>query len=75
VADAWKRRGQTRAALGFDAEAIKDLTKAASLSPDHECFHQRGIVYHKMLDYRKGLADFRKALDLQVHQSVQKIKP
>ena len=29
-------------------EALKDLTKAASLSPDYECFHQRGIVYHKM---------------------------
>jgi tetratricopeptide (TPR) repeat protein len=31
--DAWKRRGQTRAALGFDAEAVKDLTKARLLPP------------------------------------------
>ena len=69
-ADAWKRRGQTRAALGFDAEAIKDLTKASEISPDHECFHQRGIVYHKMHDYRRGLADFRKALDMMPNNHV-----
>jgi len=70
VADAWKRRGQTRAALGFDSEAVKDLTKAAAISPDHECFHQRGIVFHKTHDYRKGLADFRKALDLQANNHI-----
>jgi len=63
--DGWKRRGQTRAALGFDSDAVKDLTKAAEISPDHECFHQRGIVHHKMHDYRKGLKDFRKALDME----------
>jgi len=70
VSDAWKRRGQTRAALGLDAEAIQDLTKAASISADYECFHQRGIVYHKMHDYRKGLADFRKALDLEANNHI-----
>jgi len=70
VSDAWKRRGQTRAALGQDAEAIKDLTKAASISADYECFHQRGIVYHKMHDYRKGLTDFRKALDLEANNHI-----
>ena len=70
VPDAWKRRGQTRAALGQDADAIKDLTKAASISADHECFHQRGIVYHKMHDYRKGLADFRKALDIEASNHI-----
>ena len=70
VSDAWKRRGQTRAALGLDADAIKDLTKAASISADYECFHQRGIVYHKMHDYRKGLADFRKALDLEANNHI-----
>jgi tetratricopeptide (TPR) repeat protein len=70
VADAWKRRGQTRAALGFDNEAIKDLTKAIALQPDHESYHQRGIVYHKMHDYRKALADFRKALDLNATNHV-----
>ncbi|KAJ1469466.1 hypothetical protein T484DRAFT_1851711, partial [Baffinella frigidus] len=55
--DGWKRRGQTRAALGFDSDAVKaraalrfdavamkDLPKAAETSPDHECFHQRGLV-------------------------------
>jgi hypothetical protein len=30
-------------------DALKDLTKAASLAPDYECYHQRGIVYHKMV--------------------------
>ena len=70
VSDAWKRRGQTRAALGLDTEAIQDLTKAATITPDYECFHQRGIVYHKMHDYRKGLADFRKALDLEANNHI-----
>ena len=56
--------------MGQDADAIKDLTKAASISADHECFHQRGIVYHKMHDYRKGLADFRKALDIEASNHI-----
>ena len=68
--DAWKRRGQTRAALGQDGDAIQDLTKAAGITADHECFHQRGIVYHKMHDYRKALADFRKALDLEAKNHI-----
>jgi tetratricopeptide (TPR) repeat protein len=47
--DAWKRRGQARAAKGFDNDAIFDLTKAATLHPDHEVFHQRGLVYYKQV--------------------------
>jgi len=47
--DAWKRRGQARAAKGFDNDAIFDLTKASLLQPDHEVFHQRGLVYYKQV--------------------------
>jgi tetratricopeptide (TPR) repeat protein len=60
--DAWKRRGQSRAALGQDMEALQDLTQAMRLLNDYECHHQRGIVYHKMHDYKAALVDFKNAI-------------
>lgn len=48
--EAWKRRGQSKAALGQDAEAILDLTHAAELAPkDSDVMHQRGLVYFKLV--------------------------
>lgn len=50
--EAWKRRGQSRAALGQDAEAILDLTRAAELAPnDSDVLHQRGLVYFKLVGH------------------------
>lgn len=45
-ADAWKRRGQVRAARGADAEALTDLSTAVALEKvaDEEVLHQRGLV-------------------------------
>jgi hypothetical protein len=44
---------KARAARGQLKEAIKDLTKAAELGTifkrDHETFHQRGLVYFRMV--------------------------
>jgi tetratricopeptide (TPR) repeat protein len=62
IADAWKRRGQTRAARGLVKSAIKDLTKAISLLPgEADMYHQRGLVYHQTRNYTRALADFRVA--------------
>ena len=60
--DAWKRRGQSRAAMGQDVEALQDLTQAMRLLNDYECHHQRGIAYHKMHDYKSALIDFKNAI-------------
>lgn len=48
--DCWKRRGQTRAAMGHAAGALSDLNKAVGLfnGRDADVIHQRGMVYHKV---------------------------
>jgi len=65
IADNWKRRGQSRAALNEDSEAIADLTKAISLQADSDTYHQRGLVYHKTRNYRRAIPDFLMAAKLQ----------
>jgi tetratricopeptide (TPR) repeat protein len=42
--EAWKRRGQTRAALGLDTEAIRDLTQALDAGGGNcaELYNERG---------------------------------
>ncbi|KAF2553692.1 hypothetical protein F2Q68_00037997, partial [Brassica cretica] len=41
--EAWKRRGQARAALGEFAESVEDLTEALVLEPKSpDIFHERG---------------------------------
>jgi len=62
--DAWKRRGQSRAAMGQDVEALQDLSQAMRLLNDFECHHQRGIVHHKMHDYKTAVVDFKNAIKL-----------
>jgi tetratricopeptide (TPR) repeat protein len=62
IADAWKRRGQTRAAKGQVKTAIKDLSRAIALQPDDgDTYNQRGLVYHQTRNYTRALADFRAA--------------
>ena len=68
--DAWKRRGQSRAAMGQDLEALQDLTQAMRLLNDYECHHQRGIVYHKMHDYKAALLDFKNAIKMNGNSAV-----
>ncbi len=40
IADAWKRRGQTKAAKGLIASALKDLSKALSIQCDADIYNQ-----------------------------------
>jgi tetratricopeptide (TPR) repeat protein len=61
LADAWKRRGQTKAAKGLIASAIKDLTRALSIEPEADIYNQRALVYHQVKNYRKAMADFQNA--------------
>ena len=68
--DAWKRRGQSRAAMGQDVEALQDLSQAMRLLNDFECHHQRGIVHHKMHDYKTALIDFKNAIKLNGNSAV-----
>lgn len=48
--DCWKRRGQTRAAMGHATGALSDLDKAIELfnGRDPDVIHERGMVYHKV---------------------------
>lgn len=48
--DCWKRRGQTRAAMGHAAGALGDLDRAVELfnGRDADVYHQRAMVYHKV---------------------------
>ncbi|KAF8410165.1 hypothetical protein HHK36_002687 [Tetracentron sinense] len=54
--EAWKRRGQARAALG--ESAIEDLTKALEFEPNSaDILHERGIVHFKCKDYNAAVED------------------
>ena len=60
--DAWKRRGQTRAAANQVRSALADLARAADLSStDPDVFHQIGLVYHQVKDYKSALKEFQVA--------------
>jgi len=56
--DAYKRRGQTRAARGLDQDGLKDLTAAISMAKDHEVYHQRGLIFYKLKNFKRALDDF-----------------
>lgn len=62
IADAWKRRGQTKVAVGQVAEGLKDLTKAMKLSDHPDIKYQRGLVFYQLRNYKRSLADFTSAL-------------
>lgn len=63
LSDAWKRRGQTRAAKNQIKGALKDMTRAISLDggSDMDSYFQRGLVYHQNKNYKMALLDFRSA--------------
>ncbi|KAF2542464.1 hypothetical protein F2Q68_00029289 [Brassica cretica] len=73
--EAWKWRGQARAALGEFAEAVEALTRALELEPKSpDILHERGI---SILDLRTSLLPCIKALEcidqvLQVDNRVWK---
>ncbi|KAE8672583.1 Suppressor of RPS4-RLD 1 [Hibiscus syriacus] len=63
--EAWKRRGQARAALGESLEAIEDLTKALEFDPDSaDILHERGIVNFKFKDFDAAVEDLSACVKL-----------
>ena len=62
--EAWKRRGQARAANGALDSAVADLTESVRLKKDADGLHQRGLVYHKQKNYKRALKDFQDAISL-----------
>ena len=62
--DAWKRRGQARAAQGNLTDAINDLTRSSQLVLDGDVLFQRGLVYYKQKNYKRALQDFLRSIKL-----------
>ncbi|KAL0343526.1 UNVERIFIED_CONTAM: Suppressor of RPS4-RLD 1, partial [Sesamum angustifolium] len=63
--EAWKRRGQARAALGESAKAIADLTKALEFEPNSaDILHERGIVNFKFKDYNAAVEDLSACVEV-----------
>eukprot|EP00752_Nemacystus_decipiens_P001790 g1729.t1 len=66
--DCWKRRGQTRAALGHAVGALSDLDRAVELfnGRDPDVLHQRGMVYHKLRYFSRAVLDFSEVVKSSV---------
>ncbi|KAK4749428.1 hypothetical protein SAY87_026877 [Trapa incisa] len=63
--EAWKRRGQARAALVSSAEAISDLTKALDFEPNSvDILHERGIINFMFKDYDAAIEDLSSCVNL-----------
>lgn len=60
--DSWKRRGQTRAAKGLIKDAMDDFARALKLSDDPDVYTQRGLIYHKIRNFRRAVVDFDEAI-------------
>jgi len=54
-ADAWKRRGQTNAAVDNLDQALLDLKLALHLGSDDEIYFHLGTTYHQKKHYRAAL--------------------
>lgn len=57
--DALKRRAQVNSALGLEEQALTDLEKCVALDMSADSYHQRGVSFYKLRNYRRGLADFQ----------------
>ena len=56
-ADSWKRRGQTKLARGFHADAIADFGRAIELGGDADTLTQRGLAFHQTRNFTLAQAD------------------
>ncbi|KAK9817859.1 hypothetical protein WJX72_003273 [[Myrmecia] bisecta] len=66
--DAYKRRGQARAALEQDKLALADLRRAVELSRTHqqkaEGHQEIGMLFQRQRDFRKATAEFQKVVEM-----------
>jgi tetratricopeptide (TPR) repeat protein len=65
LGEAWKRRGQTRSALGMELDAIADFSSALQMSPEVELYVERGSTYQKIRNPVAAAADFLEVVRLQ----------
>lgn len=72
--DDWIEKGnEQHRRRDFDA-AISAYTKAIEIKPDYSpVYNNRGVAYGDKGDYKKALADFRKALELDPQNNTAKI--
>ena len=64
------RRSQADLGLGQVDQAIRDLDKAVSLSPDNSMYiGERGLAFNKKGDFDHAIADFDKVISLQPKDS------
>ena len=64
MADAWKRRGQTRAAAGKLKDALTDFMRAGSLTAaDSDVYFQMGTVQYRLNNFHLGKKYIEKAIN------------
>jgi len=61
---AYNRRGEERAKLGRDKEALADFEAAVEASGSWRAIHNRGVSYAALGRYQQAMADFNKAIEL-----------
>eukprot|EP00605_Chrysophyceae_sp_TOSAG23-4_P000509 GSChrysophyteH1.ASY1.ANO1.571.1 assembled CDS len=67
LADAWKRRGQTRGAMGKLADALHDLDVAWNVDPtDADCAFQMGLLKHQSKEFKEALQAFEIARSMGI---------
>ena len=74
IFDAWKRRAQVQMARGeaYLRTALDDINQAEKLSQgrDPDIYHQRGVVWHKLKDFRRALVDFERHVKAEPKEAV-----
>eukprot|EP00002_Diphylleia_rotans_P010309 TRINITY_DN2076_c0_g1_i1.p1 TRINITY_DN2076_c0_g1~~TRINITY_DN2076_c0_g1_i1.p1 ORF type:complete len:855 (-),score=180.18 TRINITY_DN2076_c0_g1_i1:1931-4495(-) len=66
LADAYTRRAQAYLIIGRDTDAIRDFSVALNLTPPSghsTVWNRRGLVYHKMHNFKLALEDFVKVIE------------
>lgn len=67
--DAWKRRGQTRAAAGNIFGALEDYNHALSIGKEPDTYYQRAKLFQQMKNYREAVKDFLKHNELSTNRT------
>ena len=61
---AYLYRADSNLSLGKNFQAILDYSKAIDIAPSFVAYHNRGLAYLRISEYRKAIADFTKAIEL-----------
>jgi tetratricopeptide (TPR) repeat protein len=61
---AYLYRGDSNLNRGKNFQAALDYSKAIDIEPSFVAYHNRGLAYLRISEYRKAIADFTKAIEL-----------